>query len=255
MPPLCGVAASLQSELDCILLAWQRGIAGLHSEVQCCFITSGWQRDIAKWKNGRGTLLGVFLSCCLMSLQLDQQLAERDWRWHLERSYTLSLANHQVELFFIDTSPFVQEYQTAVWSVNEGKLCLLHSLDHPHHLSQLQLDPIGDGYAEDVAEPQCQHKAAYTQCAAQVHSIWVQSSEAFNASHKAHGQLISSLLHSCLPCTALNEHVFNRGHSGAVVAGKYEGVGGEVGTLKGHVEDCCGTPSDQVSAAGEVPLV
>ena len=34
----------------------------------------------------------------------------------------LLLADGQVELFFIDTSPFVQEYQTAVWSVNEGKL-------------------------------------------------------------------------------------------------------------------------------------
>lgn len=57
-----------------------------------------------------------------MTVQLDQRLADRDWRWHLERSYTLSLASGHVELFFIDTSPFVEDYQTAVWSVNEGRL-------------------------------------------------------------------------------------------------------------------------------------
>ena len=59
---------------------------------------------------------------CVLCLQLDRRLTDRDWRWHLERSYTLSLANGQVDMFFIDTSPFVQEYQTAVWSVNEGEL-------------------------------------------------------------------------------------------------------------------------------------
>ena len=57
-------------------------------------------------------------------MQLDQRLADRDWRWHLERSYTLSLANKHVELFFIDTSTFVEDYQTAVWSVNEGRFML-----------------------------------------------------------------------------------------------------------------------------------
>lgn len=65
------------------------------------------------------------LSCCLvMPPQLDRRLTERDWRWHLERSYTLTLADGLVQLFFIDTSPFVEDYQTAVWSVNEGKLKL-----------------------------------------------------------------------------------------------------------------------------------
>ena len=63
--------------------------------------------------------------------QLDQRLAARDWRWHCERSYTLPLADGQVELFFIDTSPFVQEYQTAVWSVNEGKLHQAHLQGYP----------------------------------------------------------------------------------------------------------------------------
>ena len=166
-----------------------------------------------------------------MSLQLDQRLAERDWRWHLERSYTLSLSNHQVELFFIDTSPFVQEYQTAVWSVNEGKLYLLHPLTHHHTLSNLQLDATGNVYAKYVAESQCQHNATYTQCAAQVYSICLLSSDALGASHKKHSHLMSRLLQSCLPCAALTEHVFNRGHSESVVGGKYEGVGGQVGTL------------------------
>ena len=68
-------------------------------------------------------LLSLLLSRFVMIVQLDQRLADRDWRWHLERSYTLLMANGHVELFFIDTSPFVEDYQTAVWSVNEGRLC------------------------------------------------------------------------------------------------------------------------------------
>ncbi len=60
-----------------------------------------------------------------------------------------------VELFFIDTSPFVEDYQTAVWSVNEGRLhdCLeqrllgLHlllELSRPAHNAQAT-DPKGLG--------------------------------------------------------------------------------------------------------------
>jgi hypothetical protein len=71
-----------------------------------------------------------------MMLQLDQRLAERDWRWHLERSYTLSLADKQVELFFIDTSPFVEDYQTTVWSVNEGRLFNLTWMRFPWSAAQ-----------------------------------------------------------------------------------------------------------------------
>lgn len=83
----------------------------------------------------------------MLCLQLDRRLTDRDWRWHLERSYTLSLANGQVDMFFIDTSPFVQEYQTAVWSVNEGEL----------------IPPASDA-VNPLCQGQCQQDACKTSC-------------------------------------------------------------------------------------------
>lgn len=37
----------------------------------------------------------------------------RDPRWHCERQYTLQLAGGAVELFFIDTTPFVLKYRSG----------------------------------------------------------------------------------------------------------------------------------------------
>ena len=43
--------------------------------------------------------------------QLDVRLAARDPRWHCERSFVLSLAQGQVDIFFIDTTPIIDTYQ------------------------------------------------------------------------------------------------------------------------------------------------
>ena len=53
-------------------------------------------------------------------MQLDARLAERDWRWHCERFFSLALGGGDVELFFIDTSPGVASYAKAPWAVNAG---------------------------------------------------------------------------------------------------------------------------------------
>lgn len=42
--------------------------------------------------------------------QLNISLANLDPRWHCERSYTHKTAGGRVELFFLDTSPFIQRY-------------------------------------------------------------------------------------------------------------------------------------------------
>jgi tartrate-resistant acid phosphatase type 5 len=55
-------------------------------------------------------------------LQLDAALARRDPRWHCERSYSLSLAGGDVEIFFLDTSPLIGEYAAAPWRSNRGGL-------------------------------------------------------------------------------------------------------------------------------------
>ena len=48
--------------------------------------------------------------------QLDVRLTRRDPRWHCERSYRLSLAGGDLEIFFLDTSPFIEEYWAADWA-------------------------------------------------------------------------------------------------------------------------------------------
>jgi tartrate-resistant acid phosphatase type 5 len=48
-------------------------------------------------------------------LQLSVELTRRDKRWHCERSFVQSFADGRVDLFFIDTSPFVDEY----WAEDE----------------------------------------------------------------------------------------------------------------------------------------
>ena len=56
-----------------------------------------------------------------MTMQLDVALWEQDWRWHCERSFTLTLGDGVVDLFFIDTNPGIKDYQTAVFANNTGK--------------------------------------------------------------------------------------------------------------------------------------
>ena len=52
--------------------------------------------------------------------QLGAALVERDWRWHCERSYTRQFLGGLLEIFFIDTSPFITEFQRDSWAVYEG---------------------------------------------------------------------------------------------------------------------------------------
>ena len=66
------------------------------------------------WKNGE---------CFYSPLhQLDVRLTERDARWHCERFFTLSLADGDVEIFFIDTTPIITSYYDRVWADNRGGL-------------------------------------------------------------------------------------------------------------------------------------
>ncbi|KAK9826179.1 hypothetical protein WJX81_004719 [Elliptochloris bilobata] len=54
--------------------------------------------------------------------QLDTALVAADARWHLQRSYQLVMAGGRVDLFFIDTSPFVQKYYDTEWADRIGGL-------------------------------------------------------------------------------------------------------------------------------------
>lgn len=67
---------------------------------------------------------GAFLRMCwLFGVQLDVRLWQRDKRWHCARSFRLKFGEddeHSAELFFIDTSPGIAEYQTAPWANASG---------------------------------------------------------------------------------------------------------------------------------------
>ena len=67
-------------------------------------------------------LLHVFLvKCSLLALrQLSAELAARDARWSVRRARTLSLLGGAVDLFFYDTTPFVQYYYDREWASNPG---------------------------------------------------------------------------------------------------------------------------------------
>ncbi|KAK9918475.1 hypothetical protein WJX75_004346 [Coccomyxa subellipsoidea] len=54
--------------------------------------------------------------------QMHMNLAERDWRWNCDRSFHMRLAGGDVDLFFIDTSPFVQKYYSTPWANFTGGL-------------------------------------------------------------------------------------------------------------------------------------
>ncbi|EFN52564.1 hypothetical protein CHLNCDRAFT_32423 [Chlorella variabilis] len=54
--------------------------------------------------------------------ELDARLAQRDARWHCERSFVLSLAGGAVDVFFLDTTPLLLEYAAVPWRANRGGL-------------------------------------------------------------------------------------------------------------------------------------
>ncbi|PSC71678.1 Metallo-dependent phosphatase [Micractinium conductrix] len=53
--------------------------------------------------------------------QLNIELTNQDQRWHLERAYVESFVGGRVQIFFIDTSPFITEYYTKF--VEKGYNC------------------------------------------------------------------------------------------------------------------------------------
>ncbi|KAK9828494.1 hypothetical protein WJX72_000331 [[Myrmecia] bisecta] len=52
--------------------------------------------------------------------QLALRLHVRDRRWHCERMFQLTLAGGQVDLFFMDTNPFILDYHLRPWANNTG---------------------------------------------------------------------------------------------------------------------------------------
>ncbi|KAL4420414.1 hypothetical protein ABPG75_010070 [Micractinium tetrahymenae] len=52
--------------------------------------------------------------------QLNMSLTNRDPRWHCERAYTETFAGGSVQIFFIDTSPFIQRYLKEKWAQCQG---------------------------------------------------------------------------------------------------------------------------------------
>jgi len=58
--------------------------------------------------------------CAPTRAQLDAALVAADARWHLQRSYQLRLGGGRAELFFFDTSPFVQKYYETRWAARVG---------------------------------------------------------------------------------------------------------------------------------------
>ena len=53
-------------------------------------------------------------------LQLDIGLRERDHRWHCARSFERQHRQQEIEIFFIDTNPAIEGYQTAPFADNKG---------------------------------------------------------------------------------------------------------------------------------------
>lgn len=47
-------------------------------------------------------------------------LRTRDPRWHCERTFQLALGDGKAEIFFIDTSPFIEDYRNVSWFDQEG---------------------------------------------------------------------------------------------------------------------------------------
>lgn len=81
--------------------------------------------------------------------ELDVGLVERDWRWHCQRTFQLSLGGGGAgagsgsaavqatgaDLFFIDTTPFIQPYYDTDWAGNKGGL-----LEQSHRAMLLELE-------------------------------------------------------------------------------------------------------------------
>ncbi len=55
-----------------------------------------------------------------LPLQLDIGLWKRDHRWHCARTFERQHRQQEIEIFFIDTNPAIEAYQTAPFADNKG---------------------------------------------------------------------------------------------------------------------------------------
>ena len=78
-----------------------------------------------RWARTLGPLLPAGAAPCistcpaLPAVQLGVGLAQRDARWHCERSYVETFGG-RVQLFFIDTNPFIARYHEDSWGKYDG---------------------------------------------------------------------------------------------------------------------------------------
>lgn len=76
--------------------------------------------------------------CCYSPLhQMDLALTQRDWRWNLQRKYTVSLGQWDADIFFIDTTPFVADYRAQPWAQLPGGVA---SQSYAAQLRELETD-------------------------------------------------------------------------------------------------------------------
>ena len=71
-----------------------------------------------------------------LPLQLDIALRERDHRWHCARAFERQHRQQEIEIFFIDTNPAIEGYQTAPFADNKG--AALHAVWGTAPLPQAQ---------------------------------------------------------------------------------------------------------------------
>lgn len=76
--------------------------------------------------------------------ELDVGLRQRDKRWHCTRAGQMSLGDNKVDVFFYDTSPFIEKYQNTSWSGLVGGIL--------QQSWQANLAELESGLASSVAE-------------------------------------------------------------------------------------------------------
>eukprot|EP00891_Asterochloris_glomerata_P006092 jgi/Astpho2/6092/gw1.00084.65.1_t len=65
-------------------------------------------------------VLGNHVPTHPLPLQLDIGLWKRDHRWHCARTFERQHRQQEIEIFFIDTNPAIEAYQTAPFADNKG---------------------------------------------------------------------------------------------------------------------------------------
>lgn len=55
-------------------------------------------------------------------------LGARDWRWNCNRTFSMQLADGEIDFFFIDTNPFVLKYYSTNWANFTGARPVLQAM-------------------------------------------------------------------------------------------------------------------------------